>query len=157
MENTVREMSETYSFPAAILRISEVYGPGIYNFLAKVTMTNFSVLGDGSNYTSRIHIDDLVNLLELSSRKLRGGDLLNITDDLPIRQEHFYRDVCKDAGAPLPNYIPLETVPGRVKLSIHGLRALSLRLSNKTMKAVLGAKLRYPTYREGMTALQQEK
>jgi nucleoside-diphosphate-sugar epimerase len=153
MEETVLEMAETSSFPVAILRIAEVYGPGVFNFLKKVTMDNFSILGDGSNYTSRIHIHDLVDILRFSSRRLKRGDILNVSDDLPIRQKDFYGDICKIIGASFPKYIPLESVPDRIKLSIHGLRALSLRLSNKRMKSALNLHLRYPTFREGTAHL----
>jgi nucleoside-diphosphate-sugar epimerase len=153
MERAVQRFYQTDSFPAIILRIAEVYGPEQYNLISSLKRNPLTLLGDGSNYSSRIHIDDLIAILTLGPDRLSPGDVYNVCDDLPVTQRQLFTELSETYHLPLPKYIPIENVPERIRLGIHGLRALSLRVSNAKLKQRLNLKLQYPTYREGMKAL----
>lgn len=146
-----------YGIPVTILRIGEVYGDGQYNLLLGAQQKKLNLLGDGYNYNSRIHIDDVIRILDILNDGNFQGEILNVADDEPITQRKFYAYLHNTYRTLEPNWIGSEGMVNRIRLSIHGLRQLSLRLSNKKLKERLKYSFRYPSYREGMKALNTEK
>ncbi len=152
-EKTVLELAERNQFPWIIFRIAEVYGDGQYDPFKNLRNYKLKILGDGTNYTSKIHIDDLIELLLLAFKSNKTNKIYNICDDLPVRQKEFYEEACSISGYSEPEWVADYTIPHRIRLSIHGLRMLSLRMSNRTIKEDLNYKLKYPAIREGLTDL----
>jgi nucleoside-diphosphate-sugar epimerase len=148
MEQLLLQAHQRTHLPVFILRVAEVYGPGEYDLSRRVRATVVRLLGDGMNWTSLVHIDDLLAILMLAPDCLRPGGIYNVVDDLPVRQRDLYGDLTTQLGAPQPKWIPLDTAPERLKISIHGLRALSLRMANDAITSSLEFAFRYPTYRE---------
>jgi nucleoside-diphosphate-sugar epimerase len=150
MEKVLLEAYQRSCFPVIILRIAEVYGPGKYDLLRNVRQGRVRLLGDGMNWTSLIHIDDLLTILTLAPIHLCAGGIYNVADDLPVCQRDLYNDLAAQIGALQPEWIPLDEATERLKLSIHGLRSLSIRLANDAILTSLGLALCYPTYRDGI-------
>lgn len=140
------------AFPVVILRIADVYGPGTYNAVAAARERRIRLVGDGNNWTSHIHIRDLINVFGRASELTVGG-AYNVSDDAPVRSREFYTSASLLASAPPPEWTPWEQVPYRVWSSVHGLRAFSLRLSNSRLKSELKLALDYPTHAEGLASL----
>ena len=138
--------------PAIILRVSEVYGPGKYNVFTMINKTGVSLLGDGNNFMSRIHIEDLLNLLVLAKSGLDVGNIYNLSDKLSIRQKEYYQEIEKKSGVKV-RWIPAEEVSDRVKLGIHGLRMLSLRLCSDKVTEKLGYCFLYPDAHLGIDSM----
>ncbi|HEY9062634.1 MAG TPA: NAD(P)-dependent oxidoreductase [Pseudobacteroides sp.] len=153
MEQQVMKYHKQNGFPGIILRIAEVYGPAQYNFLKSGSPQNTILLGDGTNFNSRIHIKDVLNVLRLAPFKLAAGQAYNVTDDQPVRQVDFYTKLAEITGSAPPRWISLDNMDHRIKLSIHGLRALSLRMSGEKIKKALDYELIFPTYKEGIKFL----
>ncbi len=153
MENLAFKYHESKSTSTVILRISEVYGPDEYNFIKNRDWNNITLLGNGENFNSRIFIDDVIHMLELAPFRLSPGRAYNVTDNKAVRQRDFYMDLVKVMNGTAPRWIPLESIPDRIKLSIHGLRALSLRLSGEAITKELNYDLIFPTYKEGIEFL----
>lgn len=153
MEQLLIAAYERSGLPAIILRIADVYGPEKQHSLLKyVGMEHFHLLGNGLNWASHIHISDLVQILILAPTFLWAGQLYNVGDDFPVRQRDLYEDLAVKFAVPQPQWIPLQTSSERLKLSVHGLRALSVRLSNQKLKKELPFSLQYPTYLQGCLA-----
>lgn len=153
MEQVLTEAYRQVRFPSIILRIAEVYGPDEYDLLKKVRTGNLRLLGNGSNWNSHIHIDDLVTILSLVPHRLRSGEIYNVADDFPVQQKIMYNDISTRLGVNQPKWLSLEMVPEKIKLSIHSLRALSTRLTNEKIKSALELTFCYPTYQEGIETL----
>ena len=81
-EQAIMELVRTHNFPAIILRVSSVYGPG-RDFVDSVASGTATMIGDGRNYLSHIHIDDLVFLLEQIALQGQPGALYNLAILLP--------------------------------------------------------------------------
>ena len=135
MEQLLLAAFERSALPAIILRIADVYGPEKQHSLLKhAGMEHFHLLGESLGWTSQIHISDLVQVLILTPIFLRAGQLYNVGDDFPVRQCDLYEDLAVKFAVPMPQWISLKTSSERLKLSVHGLRALSVRLSNQKLK-----------------------
>ena len=135
--------------PLAILRVAGIYGPG-RNALANLAEGEaHRVIKEGQVF-NRIHLDDLTAaLLAALSGSVAGT--FNVADDEPAPPE----DVVTFAAA-LMGVKPPPEVPFRLAVLTPMARSLYAeckRVKNQRLKQTLGVTLRYPTYREGLTAL----
>jgi nucleoside-diphosphate-sugar epimerase len=122
----------------AVLRAPGIYGAerGLHVRLAR---GDFRLSGDGSRYASRIHVEDLAELLLASARTPR--ETFVVGDLEPCRQIEMVRWLCSELALPLPSSAPLSEVHETLRRNrrIDGSRALR----------ELGVTLAFPSYREG--------
>jgi len=123
---------------AAVLRAPGIYGAerGLHVRLAR---GEFRLSGDGSRYASRIHVEDLAELLLASART--PGETFVVGDLEPCRQIDMVTWLCRELGVPLPGSAPLAEV--------HETLRRNRRIDATRALARLGVELRYPSYREG--------
>jgi nucleoside-diphosphate-sugar epimerase len=124
---------------ATVLRCPGIYGPerGLH---VRVLSGRHRMLEDGSRTLSRIHVEDLAQLI-LATRGL--ADRTFVVGDLaPAPQLEVVNFICTAYGAPFPAAAPPEAVP-------ESLRA-DRSVDASTALSELGVTLKYPTYREGM-------
>ncbi|MDE6252890.1 MAG: NAD(P)-dependent oxidoreductase [Lachnospiraceae bacterium] len=134
-----------------ILRIGEVYGYNKYNLIKKAQHP-FSMLGNGENYVSLIHIDDLINVLMLCIDGLEEG-VYNVCDSNPCVKKELFRYVAKLSNKYEPVWLDTNDIEERIMNSIHGLRMLSINMSNEKLCKRVGYKLLYKDYMEGLNSL----
>lgn len=150
-EEVVRREAKQNNIKYIILRIGEVYGEGKYNLLHKLQFP-FSLLGRGENYVSLIHVDDLINILMLSMTQLEEG-IFNVCDSHPCVQRDLYQYAARISGGCVPKWIGNEEIEERILQSIHGLKMLSIKMSNNKLCQDTGYKFCYPSYMEGLRSL----
>jgi nucleoside-diphosphate-sugar epimerase len=123
---------------AAVLRAPGIYGEG-RGIHVRLQRGDFKLSGDGSRYSSRIHVADLAELLLASAATPR--ETFVVGDLEPCRQIDMVTWLCERLRLPLPASAPLEAVHETLRRNrqVDASRAL----------ARLGVTLRYPTYREG--------
>lgn len=124
---------------ATVLRCPGIYGPerGLH---ARVVRGQHRIPGDGSRASSRIHVDDLAALI-LAASSVRGKTFV-VGDLAPGPQIDVVRFICEAYGVALPDSLPLEDAPASLRAD--------RRVDPSRALAMLGVKLRYPSYREGM-------
>jgi nucleoside-diphosphate-sugar epimerase len=126
----------------AVLRSPGIYGAerGIH---VRLLRGDFKLSGDGSRYGSRIHVEDLAELLLASAQT--PGETFVVGDLEPCRQRDMVAWLCERLGLPFPESAPLDQVHETLRRNrrVNPTRALQL----------LSITLKYPTYREG-TSLQ---
>ncbi|MFP4976664.1 NAD-dependent epimerase/dehydratase family protein [Paenibacillus sp. CN-4] len=155
MERLVQQHCTQGSWSYIILRIAEVYGPHEHNYIRQF-MRSAQMLGDGSNYSSKAHIDDVVSIMQLAWSSLAVQEVYNVSDDLPLTQEQLIKEIQKYVQLAEIQWISPDAVPERIRLSIHGLRALSVRMANEKIKHYAGVRLEYPTYIQAIPYLIEE-
>lgn len=129
---------------AVVLRAPGIYGPdrGLH---VRILSGAHQIPGDGTRFLSRVHVDDLARfVLGASAHDRHGGssEIYLVGDAEPARQIDVARFVAEAYGAPMPPFVPLESVP-------ESLRA-DRRVDSSRARAHFGVTLAYPTYREGM-------
>jgi nucleoside-diphosphate-sugar epimerase len=124
------------SVGAAVLRSPGIYGAerGIHVRLAR---GDFRLSGDGSRYGSRIHVEDLAELLLASASA--PGETFVVGDLEPCRQRDMVTWLCARLGLPFPDSAPLSEV--------HETLRRNRRIDSSRALARLGVTLKYPTYR----------
>ena len=124
---------------ATVLRCPGIYGAdrGLH---MRVIRGEHRLPGDGSLFTSRIHVDDLAVHL-LATRAVRGETFV-VGDLEPAAQAEICRWICAHHGVPFPPSVPIETV--------HETLRSDRRVDGARARERLGVTLRYPSYRDGM-------
>ena len=125
---------------AAVLRSPGIYGAerGIHLRLAR---GDFKLSGDGSRYSSRIHVEDLAELLLASA--VTPGETFVVGDLEPCRQRDMVTWLCQQLSLPFPASAPLAEV--------HETLRRNRRVDSSRALQRLGVTLKYPTYREALT------
>lgn len=128
-------------------RLPGIYGPG-RSALERVREGRAHRIDLADQVFSRVHVDDIVSGVIASFDGPAG--VYNLADDLPCSQNRVIEAACDLLGLAPP---PLETMD-EAKLSpmARGFYAENRRVANERAKRLLGWRLRYPTYEEGLRA-----
>ncbi|KQM21971.1 NAD(P)-dependent oxidoreductase [Novosphingobium sp. Leaf2] len=133
---------------ARVYRLPGIYGPGrsIFERLAQGRAHRIDLPGQ---VFSRVHVNDIAGGVLAGLDAPPGA--YNLADDLPCGQNLLVEEACRLSGMALP---PLQTLE-KADLSpmARGFYAENRRIANGKAKRVLGWRLRYPTYVEGLRAL----
>ena len=135
--------------PVHIFRLAGIYGPGRGPFEKVRDGTARRILKPGQVF-SRIHVDDIAQVLEASIRHPAPGTAYNVCDDDPAPPQDVLSHAATLLGLPQPPAVDHATA--ELSPMARSFYAESKRVRNDRIKA-LGVTLRYPTYREGLAAL----
>lgn len=126
-----------------ILRPAAIYGPG-RGVHTSLLQGKYRLTGDGSNYISRIHVDDLAAHVLAALHQPQVTGAWPVADEHPCTQREM-ASFCADLlGLPLPPSAPPDA-------NSETLRA-NRRVDGSAIRHRLGISLRYPSYREGVPA-----
>lgn len=135
--------------PAAVVRIPEIYGPG-RGPTARLRRPGGYVLRFPGRHSNRIHVDDLALALHQLGQAPEHR-LLLAADDEPATAREVYRYAARALG--LPGVEERAAEGQDADDNVLGLMRDSKRCSNARLRAWLREPLRFPTYREGITAI----
>ncbi|PLL14824.1 NAD(P)-dependent oxidoreductase [Tabrizicola sp. TH137] len=136
--------------PLQIFRLAGIYGPGRGPFEKVRDGTARRIIKPGQVF-SRIHVEDIAQVLEASIARPRAGGIYNVCDDDPAPPEDVIGHAAELLGLPLPEAIPYDQA--EMTPMARSFYAESKRVRNDRIKAELGVTLIYPTYREGLAGL----
>jgi len=136
--------------PLHIFRLAGIYGPGRGPFAKVRAGTARRIVKPGQVF-SRIHAEDIAQVLEASIRQPDPGAVYNLCDDDPAPPQ----DVILHAAELLGLEPPPEEAFDSAEMSAmaRSFYAESKRVSNRRIKEELGVTLYYPDYRAGLAAL----
>jgi len=138
--------------PVHIFRLAGIYGPGRNQLVQVAQGTARRIVKPGQVF-NRIHVDDIARVVNASMARPRDGAIYNVTDHEPAPPQ----DVVAFAASLLGRELPPETPIDDAVLTPMGRSFYdeNKRVSNQLLRSELGIELRYPTYREGLTALYE--
>ena len=136
--------------PVHVFRLSGIYGPG-RSAIDQLRAGTATRIDKPSQLFSRIHVDDIANVLEASMARPRPGAVYNVADDAPAPAAEVVAHAASLLGVPPP---PLEAFdPERLSPMAREFYAETRRVSNRRIKTELGVALRYPDYKAGLAAI----
>jgi hypothetical protein len=146
------DLHQRLGVPIHIFRLAGIYGPGRSALDALARGTARRVAKPGQVF-SRIEVEDLVAVLRASMARPRTGAIYNVCDDEAAAPE----DVIAYAASLLGIEPPALEDFGQADLSplAKSFYDDNKRVANQRIKDELGVRLRYPTYREGLAALNR--
>jgi nucleoside-diphosphate-sugar epimerase len=146
-ELAILDLVRAHHFPAIILRVGTVYGPE-RDFVDSVMSGTATLIGDGANFVPRIHIEDLLTILDGIALRGQPGAIYNVADDEPARAAELYGEVRQRLGMVPPRlFTKSGALFSGLDPSVVGMASASARLSNARIKEELQVTLRYPSFR----------
>jgi nucleoside-diphosphate-sugar epimerase len=143
-------LRQRHGVPVHIFRLAAIYGPRRSPFDALRARTARRIDKPGQVF-SRIHVEDIAEVLIASMARPRPGAVYNVCDDEPAPPAEV-----TGHAAVLLGVMPSPPVP----FEMAGLSPLAKsfwddnkRVANTLIKQELGVTLRYPSYREGLAAI----
>ncbi|MDP5336361.1 MAG: SDR family oxidoreductase [Paracoccaceae bacterium] len=136
--------------PLHIFRLAGIYGPGRGPFEKVSNGPARRIIKPGQVF-SRIHVDDIAQVLEASIHRPRPGAIYNLCDDDPAPPQDVIGHAAELLGLPLPPEVPFDQAD--LTPMARSFYAESKRVRNDLIKTELGVKLLHPDYRHGLRAL----
>lgn len=136
--------------PLHVFRLAGIYGPGRGPFEKVRDGTARRIIKEGQVF-SRIHVDDIAQVLAASMAAPAPGAVYNVCDDDPAPPEDVLSHAAQLLGLPDPPAEPFD--PARMSPMAASFYAESKRVRNDRIKRDLGVRLIHPDYRAGLAAL----
>jgi nucleoside-diphosphate-sugar epimerase len=151
-----QDFAERRGIPVAVLRLAGIYGPG-RNALTQVARGDARRIVKAGQVFNRIHVEDIAQAIDAAFAR-RASGVFNIADDEPTPPGEPLAFAAQLLGVLPPPEIPYEQAQAAMSPLAKSFWQECRRVNNDKLKRALGVTLRYPTYREGLSALfEQEK
>jgi len=145
-ENSWLSLQMSKNLPVQIFRLAGIYS-NEKNILVRLKLGTAKLINKKGHYFSRIHVEDIANILFKSLSKFKSGEIYNLADDKPSSSEKIIL-----YGAKLLNIKNIE------KIEINELESEMLKtfykdskkVSNKKTKKYFFYNFKFPTYVEGL-------
>lgn len=156
MRRIKAEQAWVAAFPQThIFRLAGIYGLGRSAFDKLRAGTAQRIIKPGHKF-GRIHVDDIARIVLAAMAAPTPGEIYNVSDDEPaepaavIAEAAYLMDIDPPQGV---------SFLGSAKLSpmARSFWADNRLVRNDKVKALLGAPLTYPTYREGLAAIFEQQ
>jgi nucleoside-diphosphate-sugar epimerase len=138
---------------AHVFRLAGIYGEG-RNALVDVREGTAKRIDKPGQVFSRIHVEDVAGVLRASLHAPCPGSIYNVCDDAPAPAHDVVAYACALLGSELPPLIPFEHAA--LSPMAREFYSANRRVRNAHITQALGYVLRYPTYREGLSALHRQ-
>lgn len=153
-ERAWQDLGVRTGVPVAILRVAGIYGPG-RNALENLRRSTAKRIAKPGQVFNRIHVTDIAQAIEAAFKCCSSG-IFNVADDEPTPPGDPIVFAARLLGVEPPQEIPFAKARTAMTEFAASFYAEAKRVRNVKLKSVLGVKLRYPTYREGLSALHHD-
>ncbi|MEZ5918457.1 MAG: SDR family oxidoreductase [Alphaproteobacteria bacterium] len=135
--------------PVHIFRLAGIYGPG-RSALDSIRAGVSSRIEKQGHAFSRIHVEDIVQVLTASMNTPNPGAAYNVCDDQAAPSHEVIAYACELLGRPIPPLTPFETAD--LSPMARSFYADNKRVRNDRIKNELGVDLKYKTFESGLKA-----
>ena len=145
-EKNWKSLSNKKNFPLQIFRLAGIYS-NEFNILKRLKTGKVQIVDKKNHFFSRIHVEDIANILFKSLEKFKTNEIYNICDDKPTSQSEVAAYGAKLLKIDKPNPVKLEEINNEMLQYFY---KDSKKVDNKKMKAFFNYNLKFPTYEEGL-------
>jgi nucleoside-diphosphate-sugar epimerase len=115
--------------------------------LERLKTGKLQIVDKKNHFFSRIHVEDIANILLKSLENFKNNEIYNICDDKPAPQIEVAAYGAKLLKVEKPNSVKLEEVESEMLQNFY---KDSKKVDNKKMKTFFKYDLKYPSYKEGL-------
>ena len=145
-EKMWKSFSEKSNLPLQIFRLAGIYS-NEYNILKRLKIGSVQIVDKKDHFFSRVHVDDIANILLKSFKKFKRNEIYNICDDKPASQHEVALYGSKLLNIKEPKIVSLNQIESEMLRNFY---KDSKKVNNKKMKNFFDYKLKFPTYVEGL-------
>jgi len=146
-ENSWIFLGKKNKLPVQIFRLSGIYS-NEKNILVRLKSGDVKLINKKNHYFSRIHVDDIANILFKSLLKFKSGEIYNLSDDKPSSSKEITL-----YGAKMLNIENIEVHEIESEM-LKNFYNESKKVSNKKVKNYFNYNLMFPTYIEGLNYIR---
>ena len=146
VEKEWMQLANNFDLPFQIFRLSGIYS-NQYNILKRLKSGEAKIINKKNHFFSRIHVEDIANILFSSLNNFKKKEIYNISDNLPASAEEVAMYGVKLLGLDKPKTIQINEIESEMLKNFY---KDSKKVDNKKMKEFFNHKLKYPTYVEGL-------
>ena len=141
------DLALSNNLPFQVFRLSGIYS-NHNNVLSRLKSGEAKIIQKKEHYFSRIHVEDIANVLFKSLTNFKSGEIYNISDDQPSTSEEVMLYGAKLLKMKKLDYIELKDVSSEMVKNFY---KDSKKVSNKKMKSFFQYELKFPSYKEGLS------
>lgn len=141
---------QSLDLPLHIFRLAGIYGPGRGPFAKVRAGTARRIIKEGQVF-SRIHVEDIAQVLRASIAQPNPGAIYNLCDDDPAPPQDVIAYAAELLKVPPPPAIDFEAAD--LPPMARSFYAENKKVRNDRIKSELGIRLIYPDYKAGLRAL----
>jgi len=145
-EQSWMELAKNQNLPIQIFRLSGIYSHES-NVLKRLKSGSAKIIKKDNQFFSRIHVEDIAELLFKSLDQFKVKEIYNISDDRPASSEEVILYGSKLLKIEPPAIIELKSIESEMTRNFY---KDSKKVNNKKMKDIFNFKLKFPTYIEGL-------
>ena len=140
------ELISKFNLPIKIFRLAGIYGPNrnIKERLIKGSVKNIFKEGQ---FFSRIHVEDVANILSLSMNNITKNKIYNLADDFSCNLNVIIEYLCEKNSLIKPAQIDFDDMSLDYKKESFFLE--NKRVDNSLVKKDLLKNFKYPSFKEG--------
>ncbi|MDA9081868.1 oxidoreductase [Candidatus Pelagibacter sp.] len=136
--------------PVQIFRLSGIYS-NENNILIRLKSGTAKLVNKKNHYFSRIHVEDISNILFKSLSQFKSGEIYNLSDDKPSSSEEITLHGAKILNIERIKKIEVSEIESEMMKNFY---KDSKKVSNIKMKFFFNYSLKFPTYIEGLSYIR---
>ena len=144
------DFANKQNIPLQIFRLSGIYSDR-KNILVRLKSGKANIINKKNHFFSRIHVEDIANVLFKSLSNFKSSEIYNISDDKPSSSEEVILYGVKILNIEKPKSIKEKEIESEMLKNFY---KESKKVSNKKMKSFFNYKLKFPTYVEGLNYIR---
>ena len=145
-ENAWFSLEKNKKIPIQVFRLSGIYS-NEKNILIRLKSGGVKLINKKNHFFSRIHVDDISNILFKSLSKFKSGEIYNLSDDKPSTSEEVTLFGAKILNIENIEKIEVDQIKSEMLKNFYN---ESKKVSNKKMKSYFDYNLKFPSYIEGL-------
>ena len=149
-ENAWFSLEKNKKIPIQIFRLSGIYS-NEKNILIRLKSGDVKLINKKNHFFSRIHVDDISNILFKSLSKFKSGEIYNLSDDKPSTSEEVTLFGAKILNIENIEKIEVDQIKSEMLKNFYN---ESKKVSNKKMKSYFNYNLKFPSYIEGLNHIR---
>ena len=149
-ENAWVSLEKNKKIPVQIFRLSGIYS-NEKNILIRLKSGGVKLINKKNHFFSRIHVDDISNILFKSLSKFKSGEIYNLSDDKPSTSEEVTLFGAKILNIENIEKIEVDQIKSEMLKNFYN---ESKKVSNKKMKSYFDYNLKFPSYIEGLNHIR---
>ncbi len=144
------KFSNENNLPLQIFRLSGIYSEE-NNILKRLISGQAKIIKKENHFFSRIHVDDIANILFNSLKNFKSDEIYNISDDKPSSSEEVTVYAAKLLKLNIPGEIKIEDIESKMLQNFY---KDSKKVSNSKMKNFFNYNLKFSSYIEGINHIR---
>ena len=149
-ENSWLSLNIKYNLPIQIFRLSGIYS-NQNNILSRLKIGTAKLINKKNHFFSRVHVEDIGNILYESLTKFKEGEIFNISDDKPSSSEEVTLYAAKLLNIKDIKKVEIESLENSMLKNFY---KDSKKVNNQKMKEFFNYRLKFPTYVEGLNYIR---